>query len=131
MDSSRKKADSAFKYALYFELLAQKIDEYNIQKENIYNMDEKGFLIGILSKAKRIFSKQQFEKDGIQQRLQDGNPRYKIPGFKTSIQLNNIQALVHPAVPGNDGSRNLVLYHTSPPAWVTGLDSVLKKEVES
>jgi hypothetical protein len=31
------------------------------------------FLIGILSKAKRIFSKRQYEKDEFQQRLQDGN----------------------------------------------------------
>jgi hypothetical protein len=73
IDSARKRADSAFKYTLYFELLAKKIDEYNIQPSNIYNMDEKGFLIGILSKAKRIFSKRQYEMDGLQQRLQDGN----------------------------------------------------------
>jgi hypothetical protein len=51
--------------------LARKIDEYNIQPTNIYNMDEKGFLIGMLSKAKRVFSKRQFEADGLQQRLQD------------------------------------------------------------
>jgi hypothetical protein len=62
IDSARKRADSAYKYALYFELLARKIDEYNIQPANIYNMDEKGFLIGMLSKAKMVFSKRQFEE---------------------------------------------------------------------
>ncbi|CEL11935.1 hypothetical protein ASPCAL15029 [Aspergillus calidoustus] len=39
----------------------------------MYNMDEKGFLIGVLSKAKRIFSRRDNETDGSQQRVQDGN----------------------------------------------------------
>ncbi|KAI9037671.1 uncharacterized protein KD926_000087 [Aspergillus affinis] len=72
IDSSRKRADSAWKYALYFELLTRKIQEYDIRQEDIYNMDEKGIMIGVLRKAKRIFSKQSFEK-GLKQRLQDGN----------------------------------------------------------
>ncbi|KAI9034721.1 uncharacterized protein KD926_006716, partial [Aspergillus affinis] len=63
IDSSRKKADSAWKYALYFELLKRKIDEYEVQEEDIYNMDEKGFLIGVLAKGKRIFSKKAYERD--------------------------------------------------------------------
>jgi hypothetical protein len=42
----------------------------------MYNMDEKGFLIGVVSKAKRIFSKRAYEKDGIKQRLQDGNRKW-------------------------------------------------------
>lgn len=49
---------------LYFELLAQKVHEYDTQAENIYNMDEKGFLIGNLTKGKQIFSKQRYERDG-------------------------------------------------------------------
>jgi hypothetical protein len=73
IDSTRKRADSTFKYTLYFELLARKIKEYEIQPENIYNMDEKGFLIGVLSKGKRIFSRRRYEQDGMKQRLQDGN----------------------------------------------------------
>jgi hypothetical protein len=36
-------------------------------------MDEKGFLIGVLSKMKRIFSKQRYENDGLKRMLQDGN----------------------------------------------------------
>jgi len=38
-----------------------------------YNMDEKGFLIGILSKQKRIFSRIKYEKGGIKQMIHDGN----------------------------------------------------------
>ena len=36
-------------------------------------MDEKGFLIGVLSKGKRIFFRRRYEQDGMKQRLQDGN----------------------------------------------------------
>jgi hypothetical protein len=73
INSSRKKADSAYKYALYFELMARKIEEYGIEPSDMYNMDEKGFLIGVLSKAKRIFSRSQYERGGLKQQLQDGN----------------------------------------------------------
>ena len=73
IDSSRKKADSAFKYSLYFDSLKQKMEEYDIQPEDTYNMDEKGFLIRILSKCKRIFSKESYIAEGSKQRLQDGN----------------------------------------------------------
>jgi AcrR family transcriptional regulator len=65
IDIARKRADSAFKYSLYFELLVSKIQQYNIMPSLIYNMDEKGFLIGILSKQKRIFSKSRYENGGI------------------------------------------------------------------
>ena len=43
IDSQRKKADSAFYYSLYFELMARKIAQCDIQPHNMYNMDEKGF----------------------------------------------------------------------------------------
>jgi hypothetical protein len=56
INSSHKRADSAYKYALYFELMARKIKEYGIEPRDMYNMDKKGFLIGVLSKGKRIFS---------------------------------------------------------------------------
>ena len=36
-------------------------------------MDEKGFLIGILSKTKRIFSRMAYEQGKLKQILQDGN----------------------------------------------------------
>jgi len=57
MDRDRYRADLGYKYSLYFELLKRKIEQYKIRPWLIYNMDEKGFLIGILLKMKRIFSK--------------------------------------------------------------------------
>jgi hypothetical protein len=62
-DLSRKKADNAYQYTLYFKLVCSllnnsiytnilkvraKIKQYNVLPQNIYNIDEKGFLISIL-----------------------------------------------------------------------------------
>lgn len=73
IDASHKRADSVLYYSLYFDALEQKIQEYDIQQEDIYNIDEKGFLIGILPKGKRVFSRRTYEREGIRQRVQDGN----------------------------------------------------------
>jgi hypothetical protein len=60
IDAARKRADSAYKYTLYFELLSRKLQEYELRPEDIYNMDEKGFMIGMLVKGLRIFSKSKY-----------------------------------------------------------------------
>lgn len=73
MDRERCRADLALKYSLYFELLKRKLKEYKIQPSLIYNMDEKGFLIGVLLKMKRIFLKRRYEETNLKQMLQDGN----------------------------------------------------------
>ncbi|EDU49320.1 hypothetical protein PtrM4_048750 [Pyrenophora tritici-repentis] len=57
MDRTRHLADSESKYRLYFELLHRKITEYHLEARDIYNMDEKGFLIGLIGRSKRIFSR--------------------------------------------------------------------------
>ena len=44
-------------YERYFSIIREKMDEYQILPENTYNMDEKGFLIGRITKARRVFSK--------------------------------------------------------------------------
>ena len=62
LDHNRSRADSAFKYTLYFELLRKKIEQYEVEPQHIYNMDEKGFLVGILSKIKRVFSRRRYEE---------------------------------------------------------------------
>jgi hypothetical protein len=57
IDLARHKADSKASYSQYFTILRQKMDQYNIQPQNCYNMDEKGFLIGHPQKVRRIFPK--------------------------------------------------------------------------
>jgi hypothetical protein len=39
----------------------------------MYNMDEKGFLIGALQKVKRVFTKKVFEAGRLKHVVQDGN----------------------------------------------------------
>jgi hypothetical protein len=73
MDSNRHNAESGYKYKLYFDLLQQKITEYNIEPAHTYNMDEKGFAIGVLGRTKRIFSRRQYEKKEVRQARQDGS----------------------------------------------------------
>ncbi|KAF1966457.1 hypothetical protein BU23DRAFT_593182 [Bimuria novae-zelandiae CBS 107.79] len=58
IDAVRHHANSYLKYRLYFDLLHEKMAQYNIQACNTYNMDEKGFLIGILGRSKRIFNRE-------------------------------------------------------------------------
>ena len=57
MDAVRHKADSEANYKFYFDLLHQKIEEYGIEPRHTYNMDEKGFMIGVIGKSKRILAR--------------------------------------------------------------------------
>ena len=57
METSCPKADSGAKYSKYFKLLHYKMAEYDVQPENTYNMDEKGFMIGVSGRSKRVFDK--------------------------------------------------------------------------
>ena len=65
MDSNRHNTNSEDKYRLYFNYLHGKINKYQIDPRYTYNMDEKGFLIGIISRLKRIFSRQMWEKKEV------------------------------------------------------------------
>ena len=73
MDSNRHNADSEDKYRLYFDYLHGKIDQYQIEPRHTYNMDEKSFLIGIIGRSKRIFSRRMWEKKEVTASLQDGS----------------------------------------------------------
>lgn len=73
IDRLRHQADSQLKYSLYFELLSSKISQYNIGPRHTYNMDEKGLLLGILTRSKRVFSRRLYEEGKIKAHIQDGN----------------------------------------------------------
>jgi hypothetical protein len=70
IDRERHKADSPSKYKLYFELLHSKMQEHGVNVENTYNMDEKGFHVGVAKRGKRVFSKASL---GPKAAVQDGN----------------------------------------------------------
>jgi hypothetical protein len=73
IDRSRHQADSQSKYSLYFELLRSKISQYNIKPRHMYNMDEKGFMLGVLTRSKRVFSRRMYENGKIKAHIQDGS----------------------------------------------------------
>lgn len=70
---ARKKANSYYSYKKYFKLVKQKIKEYSILPKNMYNMDEKGFLIGALNKMKRVFNRRIHEEGCLKGASQAGN----------------------------------------------------------
>jgi hypothetical protein len=73
LDRDRYQADSYYKYDLYFQLLHGKMREYNVEPRNTYNMDEKGFAIGITKRTKRVFSKAVWEAKLRTAAIQDGS----------------------------------------------------------
>jgi DNA-directed RNA polymerase subunit H (RpoH/RPB5) len=73
MDQDQHIADSEEKYQLFFQLLLGKIQQYDIQPEHLYNMDKKGFLIRIIRRSKRIFSKAMYNRKEVREALQDRN----------------------------------------------------------
>jgi hypothetical protein len=73
METVRHEADSGDKYSLYFQLLHLKIEEHEVLPENTYNMDEKGFMIGVVGRSKRVFDKVLYRKRQFKQPIHDGN----------------------------------------------------------
>lgn len=73
MDANRHKADSKEKYEAYFKLLHGKMAEYGIEPRHTYNMDEKGFMLGVLGRSKRVFSRRSYEKKEVTAALQYGS----------------------------------------------------------
>jgi hypothetical protein len=53
--------------------LHYKIAEYDVQPENTYNIDEKGFIIGVCSRSKRVFDKLLFGWRQYKQSLYNSN----------------------------------------------------------
>ncbi|KAI1511877.1 DDE-1 domain containing protein [Pyrenophora tritici-repentis] len=73
IDRNRLQADSGDKCKLYFDLLHAKMQEYNVEERDIYNMDEKGFFVGRTIRSKRIFSKASLAQKERTAALQDSN----------------------------------------------------------
>jgi hypothetical protein len=76
MDRNRHQADSGAKYRQYFDLLHGKILQYDIEPRHTYNMDEKGFMIGVIGRSKRVFSRRLWEKKAVRAALQDGSRKW-------------------------------------------------------
>lgn len=127
MDSSRKKADSVTEYKAYFTLLQNKIQQYGILPKNQYNMDEKGFLLGFLTKAKRIFTKQAYQSKRMIGTMQDGNREWITVVATVCADGTALPpALIYKAATGNiqdtwvqdlDTTKHKVFFASSPNGW--------------
>jgi hypothetical protein len=73
LDSNCFRADSYNKYKLYFNLLHEKMQEYEVEAENVYNMNEKDFMLGTIGRSKRVFSRQSWEAKSARQAVQDSS----------------------------------------------------------
>ena len=73
LDLERHRADSVHSYEVHFNTINQKIQQYQISEDNIYNMDEKGFLLGRLNKVRRIFSRDLKGSGKLLGAVQDGS----------------------------------------------------------
>jgi hypothetical protein len=60
-------------YEQYFSIVGKKMDEYQILPENTCNMDEKGFLLGRITKTKRVFPKDLKASEKLLGAGQDGS----------------------------------------------------------
>jgi hypothetical protein len=56
--------------------LSEKIEKYNIIAENIYNWDEKGFLIGQANITKRVIFKEALKSSRITKVVTDGSREF-------------------------------------------------------
>jgi hypothetical protein len=110
-------------------------------------MDEKGFLIGILTKMKRVFSRRRYEEGGIKQIIQDGNHKWIttiacICADGTSL----MPSLIYQALSGNiqdtwlqdfDPAKHKAYFCSSPSGWTNNeiglmwLKQVFDKETKA
>ncbi|HEV7738334.1 MAG TPA: transposase [Chlamydiales bacterium] len=127
IDFARQKADSLREYTLWFDGLQKKIAEYSVLPENQYNMDEKGFLIGMLGKARRVYTKSVADKKKLLGNVQDGSREWitiipTICADGTSLP----PALIYQALTGNiqdtwlqdfDSTKHAAFFASSPSGW--------------
>jgi hypothetical protein len=56
--------------------LLRALNDHDITAENVYNWDEKGFLIGLLKILKRIMSLEAYKSGRVRQAAQDGSREF-------------------------------------------------------
>lgn len=127
LDISRHKADSFEAFQEYFDQVRKKIAMHKILPENMYNMDEKGFLIGQVHKSRRFFSKALQKSQGLLGSNQDGS-RDWITMLATICADGSVlpPALIYKAISGDvqdswlkdfDAQEHQVWFKSSPNGW--------------
>lgn len=73
LEAQRVKADVKASYEDYFTALGGKFEAHDIKPGNIYNIDEKGFMVGWSSKQHQVFLKSASTTGRLRGALHDGN----------------------------------------------------------
>jgi hypothetical protein len=73
MEGNHHDADNGERYRLYFDLLTRKIKGFDVLPRDTYNMDKKGFMIGVIGKTKRVFDKVLYKERRYKQASHDAN----------------------------------------------------------
>jgi hypothetical protein len=95
-------------------------DKYNVDAENIYNMDEKGFLIGTTARSKRVFSKAIWQRGQVRAALQDGSREWitTLACFLPPAIIFEGKGALQSSWVGNvEAGKHQVLLATSPSGW--------------
>jgi hypothetical protein len=107
--------------------MRKKMDQYRIEPSQTYNMDEKGFAIGKVSKSKRVFDRSLYEHKQAQQAIQDGNREWITllaticgdgsvlpPGIIFAAESQSIQSTWVDEI---DAEKHSVFLTVSPSGW--------------
>ncbi|KAF2180862.1 hypothetical protein K469DRAFT_692415 [Zopfia rhizophila CBS 207.26] len=76
IDKTRQVADNSAYFEHYFQHLGEIIEIYHIRPGNIYNFDEKGFLLGICPAMKRILPIKYLRSKRVLGAKQDGSREF-------------------------------------------------------
>jgi hypothetical protein len=76
LDCQRSQADTPDRYKEFFNIQHKKMRKHCIQQHFTYNMNEKGFMLGVKGKTKRQFSKEEWVKGGKHAAIRDGSRQW-------------------------------------------------------
>lgn len=127
LDKERKKSESYSTIEAYFNLIKHKTAEYEVLPHNIYNMDEKGFILGFMQKVKRVFTKGSKTDKFLIGNVQDGNRDWlTVIGCICADGTALPPGLIYRAISGNlqdswlqdlDVERHIAFFTSSPNGW--------------
>lgn len=129
LELARHKADTEASYERYFSVMGEKIRRYDISPENMYNMDEKGFLLGKLQKTKRVFTKDLYKHGKVRSSGEDGSREWVTVLATVCADGTSLSpALIYKAASGNlqdtwledfRASEHSAYFTSSPNGWTS------------
>jgi hypothetical protein len=126
MDRVSHKTDTEGFYSDYFTVLNLKLDKHQILSENMYNMDEKGFMLGTLKRSLRIFSKASWKAGKVKEALEDGSREWTTvmgcvcgdgSSLSSGIIYQGVKGIQSTWLQDVDSSKHHAFFSHSPSGW--------------